>query len=107
MKHVYYPDVEGIDALSLGLEGSAKMQVKILSDDSVCLEIAPEGHTPDHTHADKERVLVVSGMGEIKLRGERRDIKPGDFIEFDVNEQHQIINNHDDLLVIMCFRNQK
>ena len=106
MKHIYYTDVEGIDSLSLGLEGSSKMIVRLLSDYSVCIEIQPEGHTPDHTHTDKERVIVMSGEGEIKLGNERRNIKPGDFIEFDRDEQHQVINNRRDVLVFMCFRGQ-
>jgi len=107
MKHIYCPNVEGLDSQSLGLDGSAKMIVKLISDYSVCIEIQPDGHTPDHTHNDKERVIVMSGEGEIKLGEGRKNIKPGDFIEFDPDEQHQIINNSDEVLVFMCFRNQK
>ncbi len=107
MKHVHCPDVDGVDSLSIGLEGSANMIVKFISDDSVFIEIEPGGHTPDHTHSDKERVVVLSGKGEIKIAGERKNIKPSDFIEFDTDEQHQIINNNDEVLAFMCFRNQK
>ena len=54
MKHIYCPDVEGIDACALGLEGAKKMTVKLLSEDSVWIELEPEGHTPGHSHGDKE-----------------------------------------------------
>ena len=106
MKQVFYPDVEGVDSSSLGLEGSAKMMLRFLSDNSVCIEIEPEGHTPDHKHDDKERVVIMSGKGEVKIGEERYIIKSGDFIEFDSDEQHQIINNSDEILIFMCFRNQ-
>ena len=107
MKHVYCPDVEGLDSLALGLEGSAKMMLKLLSEDSVWIEIEPDGHSPDHAHNDKERVVVMSGTGVIKVGIERKNIKEGDFLEFEPDEQHQIINNSGGLLAVLCFRNQK
>jgi len=107
MKHVYCPDVQGLDSLSIGLEGSRKMMLRLLSEDSVWIEIEPGGYTPDHAHSDKERLLVVSGTGEIKVGKERKQIQESDFIEFDPGEQHQAINNSDDVLVFLCFRNQK
>ena len=105
MKHVYYPDVKGLDSLALGLEGSAKMMVKPIPDDLFCLEIAPGGHTPDHQHGDRERLIVMSGEGEIKLGEERKRIKPGDFMEFGMDEQHQVYNDGRETLMLMCFRN--
>jgi mannose-6-phosphate isomerase-like protein (cupin superfamily) len=107
MKHVYCPDVQGLDSLSLGLEGSRKMMLRLLSEDSVWIEIEPGGHTPDHAHSDKERGVVMSGIGAVKVGEERIDIKEGDFIEFDPDEQHQVINTGDNALVMLCFRNQK
>ncbi len=107
MKHAHYPDVDGIDALSIGLQGAEKMKVKLLSENSVCLELEPGGHTPDHNHGDKERIIVMSGAGEIKTNEDRKTIQPCDFIEFEADEQHQIINTSNNLLVIICFRNQQ
>ena len=107
MKHVYCPDVQGVDSQVFGLEGSSKMIVKMLSNDSFCIEIQPNGHTPEHAHNDKERLIVMSGEGEIKLEQDTKHIKPDEFIEFDPDEQHQIINNSDEVLILICFRNQK
>lgn len=107
MKHLYCPDIESFDALSVGLEGAEKMKLKLLSEDSVWIELEPGGHTPDHKHDDKERLVVMSGRGIIKLGEERKEIQPDDFMEFHAKELHQIINTSDELLVIMCFRNQR
>jgi quercetin dioxygenase-like cupin family protein len=107
MKHIYCPDVQGLDSLSLGLEGSRKMMLRLLSEDSVWIEIEPGGYTPDHAHSDKERLLVVSGTGEIKVGKERKPIRKSEFIEFNPDEQHQVISTGDDKLIILCFRNQK
>ena len=106
MKVVHCPDVEGLDSFELGLEGSTKMMLKLLSDDSVYIEIEPMGHTPDHVHNDKERLVIISGKGEIKTRNQRNPIKPLDFIELDANEHHQILNNGDEVLAFVCFRHQ-
>lgn len=106
MKHVHFPDVEGLDSLSIGLEGSARMRVKPGSQNSVCIEFAPGGHSPDHAHEDKERLVVISGSGEIVVDDGPRRIRPGDFIEFGSAERHQIVNSGDEPLVVMCFRNQ-
>ena len=107
MKHVYFPDEKSIDSLALGLEGSAKMAVKLVSDETVVIALEPGGHTPDHTHGDKERLVVLSGEGELEVESGRKKIKPDDFIEFDSGEAHQIINSGEEKLVFFCFRNQK
>lgn len=107
MKHIYYTDVQGLDASLLGLEDTSGMTVKLISDDSILIEICPGGRTPCHSHNDKERIVVMEGTGEIKVNTENRAIQPWDFVELNNNEQHQIINNSNELLTLMCFRNQK
>ena len=78
MKHLYSPDIESFDALALGLEGAEKMKLRLLSEDSVWIELEPGGHTPDHQHDDKERLIVMSGRGTIKLEDVRRELQPYD-----------------------------
>ena len=107
MKHIYCPGVDGFDSLSLGIEDAFKMKLKIVSEDTVYIEIEPGGHTPDHAHADKERVVVMCGKGEVITAKDRKIIEPGDFLEFDADDRHQIINTSDVLLGFMCFRNQR
>ena len=107
MKHLHYPDVEAVDSLALGLEGSERMVLRLLSEDSVCIELAPGGRTPHHAHPDKERFVVISGEGRITVNEEQRPLGPRDFVELGGNERHQIVNNGPEKLVFVCFRNQK
>ena len=106
MKHLHCTDVEGYNAAVLGLEGTEKMKLRLLSDDSTWIELETGGYTPDHKHEDKERIVIMSGKGVIKLGNERKELRPNDFIEV-ANEDHQIINTGNDLLAFMCFRNQR
>lgn len=98
--------MENYDAPALGLEGTEKMKLRLLSDDSTWIEIGPGGYTPDHKHDDKERIVIMSGKGVIKLGDRRQEINPNDFIEIS-DEAHQIINTGNDLLSFVCFRNQR
>jgi quercetin dioxygenase-like cupin family protein len=106
MKHIHYPEKEGVDARALGLDGAENMMVKRLSDDVVVLELAPGGCTPYHTHRDRERLIIMSGQGEIRLDGVTAPVRTDDFVEFEGNEMHQVNNSGHALLVIACFRNQ-
>ena len=105
MKHVTCTDMENFDATALGLEGTAKMKLRILSEDSTWIELGPGGYMPDHKHGDKERIVIMSGKGVIKLGEKRQELKPNDFIEIS-DEDHQLINTGNDLLTFVCFRNQ-
>ncbi|MDY6906546.1 MAG: cupin domain-containing protein [Thermodesulfobacteriota bacterium] len=106
MKHLHYPEMDSLDAAAVGLDGAEAVRFKLLSDDTVVLELAPGGHTPDHTHGDRERVIVMAGTGTVKSNQGLTFIQPADFIEFAPDEPHQIVNSGDDVLVLICFRNQ-
>lgn len=106
MKHIYCQDVESLDASLLGIEGASKMTLKLISEDTVWIDILPGGFTPLHTHDDKERIVIMRGTGDIKCQGGIESVQPGDFVEFDRRESHQIINNSDSALALMCFRHQ-
>lgn len=105
MKHIHCSNAQWYDASELGLEGTNAMRLCILSDDSVQIELGQGGHTPDHIHDDKERLVIMSGNGIIRFKTEQIEIQPDDFVEID-NEQHQIINTGSVPLVFMAFRNQ-
>lgn len=106
MKLLHSINVDRYDAPALGLEGTDKMTLRLLSDDSTWIELGPGGYTPDHQHDDKERMVIMSGKGVIKMGAERKDVTPGDFIEVS-NEAHQMINTGNETLAFMCFRNQR
>lgn len=105
MKHLHCPDVESYDAPALGLEGTVKYKLRLLSDNSIWNELGPGGHTPDHKHDDMERGVVISGKGIIKQGNNRIEIQANDFFEI-ASEDHQFINDGDEPLVFVCFRNQ-
>lgn len=106
MKHVHCTDVESFDAPALGLKGTDKMKLRLLSEDSTWIELEPGGFTPDHKHDDKERIVVMSGKGIIKLGEQVKEIKSNDFIEV-AGEVHQLINTGTEKLAFVCFRNQR
>jgi len=105
MKYLQCMEVASFDAPALGLEGTEKMKLRLLSENSTWIELEPGGYTPDHKHDDKERIVIMSGTGVIKLGDRRQEIKPNDFIEVS-DELHQLINTGHDLLAFVCFRNQ-
>lgn len=95
-----------MQAEALGLEGTRAMRLRLLSEDSAWIELGPGGFTPDHQHADKERIVMLSGLGAIRHAGRLKKIKAGDFIEIE-DEAHQFINTGQEPLTFVCFRNQK
>jgi len=107
MKQLQCKEVEAYEASALGLQGTKGMYLRILSDDSSWIELEPGGYTPiDHKHEDKERIVVITGKGIIKLEDKQKEIKPSDFIEVH-NEYHQLVNTGNEPFIFVCFRNQK
>ncbi|ACL05841.1 Cupin 2 conserved barrel domain protein [Desulfatibacillum aliphaticivorans] len=105
MKHIHCPDVDAYDAGDLGLEGTNKMNIRVISENTVWMELGIGGYTPDHVHDDKERLVMLSGKAVIKLGDKKIEVGPGDFAEID-NEPHQVINIGDEPFIFMGFRNQ-
>ena len=105
MKHRSLTDHEILQAEILGLDGTLNMRLRLLSEDSAWVELGPGGYTPDHQHSDKERIVILSGLGAIRHVGQLKEIKAGDFIEIE-NEAHQFINTSQEPLTFVCFRNQ-
>ena len=52
-------------------------------------EIAPDGHTPRHTHPWPHINFVVSGSGELHLDGEDYEIETGSFAFVPAGDEHQ------------------
>lgn len=105
MKHVQCMDLACFDAQALGLQGTHKMKLRILSDNSIWIDLEPGGYTMDHLHDDKERIVIMSGKGILKTENGEKEVKPNDYLEFS-GEGHQLINSGDDVLAFICFRNQ-
>jgi quercetin dioxygenase-like cupin family protein len=65
-------------------------------------EIAPGGHTPQHTHAWEHEIFIHDGTGEVFRNGEWVKIAKGTVIFIPVGELHQIKNTGASPLVFVC-----
>ena len=64
--------------------------------------IAPEGHTPRHSHAWEHEILVHSGSGQVWQDGKWVDVKAGAVIFVPGNEEHQLRNSSAADFVFAC-----
>jgi quercetin dioxygenase-like cupin family protein len=96
----------------MSMEGAEKVfkQVPISAKDgspSFCFRvftIEPDGHTPYHIHDFEHLNYVISGQGFIvDERGERNQIKAGEFALILPNEKHQFRNSSGtEPFVVIC-----
>ncbi len=107
MKVANYTD---IPANVLGIAGAKGVGVRLLigPEDGapnfvmMLLELAPGGHTPDHSHEWEEEIFVKSGQGVIKAAGGEKPIRAGDVLFFESNESHQFMNTGAEPLEFIC-----
>ena len=66
------------------------------------LILAPNGHTPDHSHEREEEIYVKSGSGEIRADFKQTQIREGDVFYLAPNEQHQFLNSGPEELELLC-----
>jgi len=55
--------------------------------------------TKPHIHQEKQLIYVISGIGMITNGKETFDLKPGDFILLDANEEHYVMTAKNELKV--------
>jgi quercetin dioxygenase-like cupin family protein len=65
-------------------------------------EIAPEGHTPRHTHAWEHEIFIHEGSGEIYCDGRWSEVLPGHAAFIPANNEHQIKNTGSAILKFVC-----
>lgn len=66
------------------------------------IELAPEGHTPEHCHDYEEAFFVKTGIGEVKTGEGRVPIRTGDVIYIPSEEKHQLFNTGEEPLELIC-----
>ena len=66
------------------------------------IEVAPGGHTPDHTHPYEHENFVVEGKGRVLMHGEWHDLAPGDVVFVPPGEVHQYANAGDTTFKFLC-----
>jgi quercetin dioxygenase-like cupin family protein len=65
-------------------------------------EIEPGSATTLHTHAWEHEFFVVEGKGAVKSGGKEFPIQAGDAAMVLPNEEHSIMNNHKEMLRVIC-----
>lgn len=66
------------------------------------IEVAPGGHTPQHTHPFEHENFVVEGQGRVLLEDTWRDVGPGDVIFVPSGTLHTYVNAGDTTFKFLC-----
>ena len=66
------------------------------------IEIEPGGATADHQHPWEHEVFVLDGTGLVKTADGSTPISPRTCVYVAPGEQHQFINNGDEVLRFLC-----
>jgi len=65
-------------------------------------DVAPGGHTFNHSHPWEHEMYVVQGRGKIVLHSGEESIREGDAILLEPEEKHMIMNSSGFLLRLVC-----
>lgn len=102
-----YSDIEATDVEMEGATG-VKIRVIISEEDGAPnfimrrFTIAPDGHTPYHTHPWEHELYVLSGRGEVMQKGTATELTPGTCVLVVPNEEHNFVNTGDGPLEFLC-----
>jgi quercetin dioxygenase-like cupin family protein len=66
------------------------------------IEVAPGGHTPDHTHPFEHENYVIEGIGRVQIDGAWHDVNVGDVVFVPPNTQHTYVNAGDTTFKFLC-----
>ncbi|MHB8895298.1 MAG: cupin domain-containing protein [Candidatus Geothermincolia bacterium] len=106
-KHVHFTEVQ---AREFGPEAPG-VSIRRLIDEEFdgapfynlrMLEISPNGHTPDHSHANEHENFVVEGVGEVMMEGEWHPLVVGDVVFVPPGARHQYRNTGDTTFRFLC-----
>lgn len=66
------------------------------------LEIAPGGHTPEHSHRNEHENFVLEGEGEVMYEGTWHPLRGGDVVFVPPEVLHQYRNSGDSVFRFLC-----
>lgn len=107
MKVVYY---ENVPDSAVQMDGAVGCRMRCLvgpEDEAPSFsmrhfEVAPGGHTPQHSHAYEHEVFVLEGSGVV-LEGDREHaLRPGSVVFVPPNQVHQFRNTGPGALKFLC-----
>ena len=101
---------EKVDSQSVMMEGATGCSVRWLINDTDGapnfamrqFSVAPDGHTPKHSHPYEHEVYVLSGNGIVLEGDQEHPITAGDFIYVQPDEIHQFRNTGSTPLTFLC-----
>ena len=90
-------DIRGVELLPMITEkdGAPNFAMRLF-------RVAPEGHTPFHTHPWEHEVFVVRGSGDIVEEGGIRPLKPGTAVYVPAGEPHRFRAGPEGMDFICC-----
>jgi quercetin dioxygenase-like cupin family protein len=65
-------------------------------------EVAPEGYTSFERHGHEHVVVVLRGLGSVRLGTEVSDLQPGDVVRVASQTPHQFANSGTEPFGILC-----
>ena len=66
------------------------------------IEVAPGGHTPNHSHSFEHENFVIEGKGRVQISGEWYNVGQGDVIFVPPGVQHTYVNAGEGLFKFLC-----
>ncbi len=66
------------------------------------IEVAPGGHTPDHTHPFEHENFVIEGKGRVQISGQWHDVGPGDVVFVPPSVPHTYVNAGSSPFKFLC-----
>lgn len=66
------------------------------------IEVAPGGHTPDHTHPYEHENFVIEGQGRVLIDEGWHDIGPGSVVFVPAGVRHTYINAGETPFKFLC-----
>ena len=66
------------------------------------IEVAPGGHTPNHTHPFEHENFIMEGKGRVQIDGEWFEVGPGDVVFVPPHSQHTYVNAGDLPFKFLC-----
>lgn len=107
MKIVHY---EQIESAPVATEGAAGCRIRCLigPEDAAPsfsmrqFDVAPGGHTPEHSHAHEHEVFVLEGSGTVREGPREHPLQPGTVVYVPPNQPHQFRNTGTGSLKFLC-----
>lgn len=107
MKHMHYTEIEeeipgeeGIKDTTIRWlisqkDGAENFAMRVIT-------IQPGGNTPYHQHDWEHEIFILDGEGILRSQDKRENLKPGDFIFVKPMEWHQMLNESDEIMRVIC-----